>query len=322
MLRHVRAQIVISLLVIVCFAVGAEARKILVAVPGMSTNLAFSVAKAKGYYQEEGLEVTFVVMRASVSILALIGGDVQFTRVAGATITSVLRGAPLRTLFATFYRPLNWLYGRADIRGVRGLKGKKVGVGTIGDPTDFALRVALRKRGLEGGRDVPIVSIGINPTRYAALISGAVDATVLFIPWNYRAQKAGFRELISFAKEDLTQLTGGISLHEKLLQSDPGLVEKFTRATLKGLLYARAHRDETVPILGRDVGLKKADAGQMYDLIRPAMTSDGTVSKQLLEEALEPFLKVMGIKGPPPVDKIYDFSLVKKIHADLKAQGW
>ena len=135
---------------------------------------------------------------------------------------------------------------------------------------------------------MPIDGVGIVPTRFAALVSGAIDATILFIPWNFRVDKAGLNALINFTEEDLVSLIGGISLDEKLLRSDPELVEKFPRATLKGLLYARANRDQTVPILGRDVGLKGAAAARMYDLILPAMTVDGAVNKECRRKTWSP----------------------------------
>jgi hypothetical protein len=33
-------------------------------------------------------------------------------------------------------------------------------------------------------------------------------------------------------------------------------------------------------------------------------------------------LKIAGVKDPPPADKLYDFSFVKKAHVTLRAKGW
>ena len=67
----------------------------------------------------------------------------------------------------------------------------------------------------------------------------------------------------------------------KSLQSDPALVEKFVRGTVKGLRYARENKAGTIPILLRYMKLKEDLAGQYYDQVRPIMTADGTVSVEL-----------------------------------------
>src|SRR5918996_1919538 len=123
----------------------AEGRKVPVAVPDLSTSLiAFVVAKEKRFYEEEGLDVELIKMSAPLANLALIGGNVAFGAAGAAAIPSVVRGAPLRFLFHTYFRPIYWLYTRADIRDLGALKDKKVGVSGIGSGPDLLLREFLR----------------------------------------------------------------------------------------------------------------------------------------------------------------------------------
>lgn len=98
------------------------------------------------------MEVELIKMSAPMANLALIGGNVEFGAVGAAAIPSVLRGAPLRFLFHTYFRPLYWLYANPEIRDLNGLKGKRVGVSGIGSGSDTLLRELLQRHGLEGGR--------------------------------------------------------------------------------------------------------------------------------------------------------------------------
>jgi len=75
-------------------------------------------------------------MPSAVGTQALIGGNVKFSTVGGAALLPALRGAPLRFLFTTFNRPMFWLYAKSDIRSVDALKGKKVGVSSLGSGPD------------------------------------------------------------------------------------------------------------------------------------------------------------------------------------------
>ncbi|MBI4522228.1 MAG: ABC transporter substrate-binding protein [Deltaproteobacteria bacterium] len=323
MRQQLRLAVVSLILSIFGFVETGETRKVHVAVPDLSMSLiAFIIAKEKHYYRAEGLEVELIKVSAPVANLALIAGNVEFGAAGASAIPSVLRGTPLRFLFHTYFRPLYWLYASPEIRDIKGLKGKRVGVSGIGSGSDTLLREMLQRHGLEGGREVTIMGLGAGTARFVALKAGSVDAVVLSPPGNIMAEEAGFRELVSFVKEDFVELQSAIVVRAGLVQSDPVLVEKFIRATLKGFLYARDNRSGTIPILARIQSMRRDIAEKTYDLSRPAMTPDGSVSEGLQRRALENVLKRLGQKEFPPMEAIFDYSLTRKIRAELEVQGW
>jgi len=78
----------------------AEARKIPVAIPSVSpSSTTFVVARDRGFYGEEGLEVELIVMPAAQATQALIGGNVKFATVGGAGLPPLLRGKTVANLF-------------------------------------------------------------------------------------------------------------------------------------------------------------------------------------------------------------------------------
>ncbi len=324
MRRKLRLRIVVWFLTLFGFISAAEARSVRVAIPSTThAVLAFTTTKEKGYYKEEGLEVELILMSAPIASRALVGGDVDIATVGGAGLPPLLRGAPLRFLFTTYNRPMFWLYARPDIRDVKELKGKRVGVSGIGSGPDSLLREILRRNGLEGGREVAILSLGIMPTIYSGLHSGVVDAAMLSPPLTFRAEESGFRELVSFIKQDLVELQGSILVREALLQSDPPMMEKFIRGTFRGFLHIRDNRPGTIPILARYLQVKEDLAGKAYDqVVRPAMTQDGTISEEMQKKAVEHVLKRMDLKEPPPLSKIFDFSIARRVGAEIQAKGW
>jgi ABC-type nitrate/sulfonate/bicarbonate transport system substrate-binding protein len=300
-----------------------HARKVLVSIPGLSQLIAFATAKEKGYYRDEDLDVEFIWMRAGVSNQALISGNVDFATLGAAGVTAAISGHPLRVLFSTFSKPMFSLYAKPEIPDIRALRGKKIGVSSIGTGADSLLREALKKHGLEGGRDAVILSIGVTPTRFTALVNGSVDATMLTPPLTFNAEQAGFRELVNFAKEDFVEIQGSVVLRESLLQTDPTLVERFVRGTFKGFLYARDNRSGTIPVVARSQQVNAELATKTYDsALRPAMTADGTIPEDLQHKTIDYLAKRLGAAKAPPPHKIFDYALVKKIHADLQAKGW
>ncbi len=300
-----------------------ELRKVHVAIPAASpASTTFVVARQRGYYREERLDVELVAMPSAVAVQALIGGNVKFATVGGAGLPPILRGAPIRFLFTTFHRPMFWLYVRPDIRSVVELKGKRVGVSSLGSGPDSLLRDLLKRHSLEGGRDVFILPMGAGTARFVALQAGSVDGAMLSIPGNFLAQESGYRELVSFIEQDLVELQGSVLASEQLMETEPVLVERFLRATLKGFRYFRDNRPGTVQALVRFLRLPEDQVAKIYDLVRPGMTQDGTIGEALQKKSLEHIVGRVGIKEPPPLEKIFDSSVARKVRDELQARGW
>jgi ABC-type nitrate/sulfonate/bicarbonate transport system substrate-binding protein len=261
-------------------------------------------------------------MSTPIAAQAMIAGNVEFTGVSGGVLPAAVGGAPLRFVFSAFYRPMFWLYARPEIRTVIALKGKKVAVSGLGSGPATLLLEYLKRHGLDGARDLTILSLGITPTRFAALSNGSVDAAILIPPFTFLAAEGGYRELVSFIKEDFVELQGSIILREELLKTEPLMVEKFIRGTLKGLRFARENRAATIPILARNVRTSEDFAAKDYDGARAAMTADGTVDEKMQRTYVDLGVRRLGGKEPPPVEKIFDFSLTKKVLSELDAKKW
>ena len=301
-----------------------EAEVVKVAMPSTTQAvLPFMIARDKGYYRLEGLDAELILMSAPTASRALLSGDVAVATVGGAGLPPLLRGSPFKFLFTTYNRAMFWLYAKPEIRDVKGLKGRRVGVSGIGSGPDSLLREILRQNGLDANRDVAVLSLGVMPTIYAGLQGGTVDAAMLSPPVTFKAEEAGFRELVSFPKQDLVELQGSILVRDATLQSDPTQMERFLRGTYKGFLYIKENRSGTIPIVARYLQVNENVAARAYDhVVKPAMTQDGTLSPELQAKAVEHVLKRLDLKEAPSLGKIFDFSLTRKIIAELQSKGW
>jgi NitT/TauT family transport system substrate-binding protein len=323
----VSLQLVICLSVAAAFAgkTHAQLKYVPVGIPTVSISSgSFIIAKEAGFYKEEGLNVDLVVMRGAPAVQALIGGTVPFSSSGGAGLLPIIRGAPLRVIFTTFSRPMFWLYSKPEIKTIAELRGRKVGVSSIGSGPDSLLRILLKKQGLDGGRDVAILATGPGPARFFALKAGATDAAVLNEQAALMAQESGFHQLYSFTKgEEFVEVQGSIVVQDSLFESDPVFVQKFTRATLKGLLYLKENRPGSIAIHSRVLKIDEPTATRIYDLARPGTTVDGTVSEELQKKSIDQIVeRAPDIKDPPATKKVFDFSLTRKLFKELQASGW
>jgi NitT/TauT family transport system substrate-binding protein len=228
----------------------------------------------------------------------------------------------LKLLFCQFDKPQHALYARAEFHNIRALRGRKLAVSGLGTIDDILLREALGANGIDPTRDVTILAMGAADTRFTALVSGAIDASVLIAPVSFYAKDQGFRELAAFQDLGFVLPSGGIVARDETLKSDPVTAERFVRATIMGFLYMRDNRPGTLRVMSRMLKIDEPTAGKLYDSSRPTMTSDGTVLGEAEKKMTGMVLKIAGVKDAPPPDKLYDFSLVRKAHGALQAKGW
>lgn len=309
--------------IILTASADAQSRKVRVAVPGYTIAvLSFLAAKMNGYYTSEGLDVELIAMRAPTANLALIGGNVEFSAVPLAGLTTALRGAPLKLIFCQFDKPQHALFARPEHLNIKSLRGKKVAVSGLGTIDDILLREALTGGGLEPARDLTILAMGAADTRFSALVSGAIDASMLIAPVSFYAKDQGYRELVAFQDMGFVLPSGGIVARDETLKGDPSMVERFVRATIMGFLFMRDNRPGTIKVMSKALRIDESTAVKLYDSSRPTLTSDGTVTGEAEKKMTAMVLKIAGAKEAPSSDKLYDFGLVKKAHAVLQARGW
>ena len=215
--------LILRLLLFACLVMPstAAAATVNVAVPSFSMSLiAFMAAKERGYYREQGLDVNFVLMPAAIASRALIAGNVDFATVGGSALTaSSRRRAVADALQLVQPFAVLALLKTGHRRGQRSPRKK-------GRRLEHRLRSRLdaqgllRTHGLQGGKDVAILAVGVDSSRYASLANNVTDAVILSAPYNFAAQDAGFKELVSFVKQDWVELQGCIVAREAMLKTD------------------------------------------------------------------------------------------------------
>jgi ABC-type nitrate/sulfonate/bicarbonate transport system substrate-binding protein len=222
--------------------------------------------------------------------------------------------------------PTYQLWATADIKTLADLKGKSIGIATRGDTTEIATRLLLQSAG------VPPDSVGYTPLGFgssigAVLTTGALAAAVL--PSEARAtmeEKGGLKSdhmLVNYSGT-VHMPYAGFAMSAKTLYGDPALSRRLMRAIVKGSRYVKAFKAQTVAMLQKQGNgdLHALEAG--YDVSLPALTRDLTVPDDLIKSDIAVRAGLLGLTKDqlPPIDKIYDFSFVRSINAELNASRW
>jgi ABC-type nitrate/sulfonate/bicarbonate transport system substrate-binding protein len=279
------------------------------------------VAIEKGYHREEGLTVEMIRAGGGIATQALMAGDLHFSTSAGSALSAMLRGAEIKVVYTNIDRPGYQLWsGQPEIKNLKDLIGKKIGVTSRGDTQEFSVRLLLRKHGIDAN-SVVYIPVGFGGTRLAALQTGTVDAVPLGAG-DFAQLKQPKGHMLGDTEKEIRFAYVGLAVSSRLLARQPHLVERFLRSVIKGREYARRYRDQTISILGKYTQRKREFNEIDYDSTLPVLTAEGWVSDDILKEDVAMRAELVGIPTPSDYGKFFDYSVAKKIYRELKTTGW
>jgi NitT/TauT family transport system substrate-binding protein len=189
-MRTILGRLAAALSVLVLTAGFASAQtKITVAVGGGSClcYLPTVLAKQLGEFDKAGLAVELVDLKGgSDALKAVLGGSADV--VSGYFDHCVNLAAKKQELqaFVVYDRYPGLVLvvspsHNGEIKSIKDLAGKKVGVSAPGSSTDFFLKYLLKKNGLDPA-GTSVIGVGLGATAVAAMEQGQIDAAVMLDP--------------------------------------------------------------------------------------------------------------------------------------------
>jgi NitT/TauT family transport system substrate-binding protein len=207
----------------------------------------FFLAKDKGWFAKEGIDLEIVAGQGSTLVVKTVGnGDNDFGMADGASIARgwevgvplVVTAVLLKESPAAIYSPKS-----KGIVAIKDLCGKRVGV-NIKSTTAAQYEAMVRLANL---KDCTIEKIPTAAGGSKELLADAVDAAVTFSyedPVQLQVKGMELNEIIASSFFKLYSL--GLVTNQEMVSKKPEVVERFMRATIQSLRYAVAHPDEAV----------------------------------------------------------------------------
>jgi len=288
-------------------------------------SLPWVVAKERRLFEKNGLDVDMVYIGASAVIVqSMLSGSADIAGFGGpAVITNVLRGGDIIQIAAMAPYFTQSLLVKPDIRDIKNLQGKKIGITRFGSVTDFALRTLIERHSL---KDVNMLQMGGFPEAVAGLLRGAIDGAVLSPPHGFRMSKEGFRELVT--PKDLRAmgsgfLTQGIVARRSFATSHRDLVVRVIKSTVEGTRYAIANEDYTKHLIAKYLGVNDAELlRQSFLYVTETFVREPFVPQSTIQSMVERMVQVNMIDAKSaqstPISAYFDNSYV----AELKQSGF
>ena len=241
------------------------------------------IAKETGIFARNGLEVQAVRVHASVGVMALLSGELQFVLASGPVVVeSALRGS--NTVYvAGGMSTLDFaLVSRPEIKRAEQLKGSTIGLSAFRGANPTATRFALQKLGLAPS-DVSLMVVGGTAERIASLRAAKIHATLFSPPQNYAAQREGFNILADVADLGLPFVHIGLATTRGFIRDNPGVVRRYIRSHLEAIHLMKTDRETGVKVLGKYLG-------QIKDREILAKTYEGAIADNKISRKQYPSL--------------------------------
>lgn len=269
----------------------------------------------QGFMAAQKLDVEAVrIDAASQSIQMVLTGAVDIlSSNTELALKAIDKGADLVILGNEATRVPWSLMARPEIKSIADLKGKIVGVTQLQDASTTMTQILLKKAGLQPN-EYEMIQVGGTPTRYAALVRGAVQATVLAQPQDFVAADAGMRRLGGV--QDAFEGPAIVFVARKSwAQKNPELVTRFMRGALDGMKWVNdpKNRNDAIKLLAKRIGATEEHARATYDFYmqQKVISTDG----ELPMAHLRNYLALSGDAAPADLGKYVNFTYLEKARA-------
>ncbi len=284
----------------------------------------YYLAKEKGYYLEEGLDVTIFEGQGSATTVKLVaaGTDTFGEADYGTMAKGIARGIPLKGVFGILQTHPMGVATPQDlgVKRPQDLAGKSIAV-AAGGGDQQVLPAFLAANGLTD--NVKVVQLSSGGAKREALLQRRVDGIVAYVNEQVpQIEAAGMKlHVLPFAEYGTRLLGMGVLASTKMIAERPDLVRRFLRATARGFLAAQQDPEAAVTAAlkhfrERDRAVTLRELTLSFPLYRTPNTAGkplGWMAREDWEANQEILLKYGGQEKRLPLEEFYTNDFVPDI---------
>jgi len=213
-------------------------------------------AKEAGIYKKNGLDVELLLVEGgSRTMSTLLANEIHIGILGGAECLSATASGAKLVVTGVLAPVFPYLFMvAADIKTPADLKGKKIGISSIGGSADIATRKVLRDFGLDPDKDVSLVALGSHSVRTAALLSGTINAAVDDPPNTAMLVDKGFHSLYDLAGKRLASAQTVVVAQSAWVTANKEAMQRFIDSMVEATAYQKKNRSATVAVLRKFYG--------------------------------------------------------------------
>lgn len=283
-------------------------------VPNSWAFAATDVGVQSGIFKQEGIDLAIASFRGDAQMqAALTAGAIDVALGSGPSLGFRVKMVPAIGVAAMYGAPRNLclaVLAKSPIKTVADLKGKRIGVTTAGSLTDWLTRELARQQGW-GSDGMQVTPLGSVQARLAAMERDDLDGLVIESATGYELEelKRG-RIILHFGDIAKHFYTHVIYATDALIQKQPEVLRRFLRGWFKTIAFIRSHKDETVKITAKVIGVREAIVNRIYDGQVEGFSTDGAWDPQAIDVIRKSLVDLGILREVPDAKSIYNDQFV------------
>jgi NitT/TauT family transport system substrate-binding protein len=272
------------------------------------------VAQEGGLFTKQGVNVDLKYLAATTAVQGMVGGGEEVGLVGNQGIDAKLEGADLVYIASSLPVFVFQLYARPEIKSIADLKGKVVAVTQPAASTDYAMRIVLKRNGLEPDKDVKIMYAQDITNVLNSVSVGNAAAGIMSAPTSLKAAAAGIKPILNITDLKIPFLFTAVLSSSKVIREKNEALTRFLRGYIEALALIRRDKETTMKSMGKYLKTTDRDVLEsVYEDYKdvfpqvPLMTAAEV--KAVLDVAKSPKARQM------KPEEFYDNGLVQKIQA-------
>jgi NitT/TauT family transport system substrate-binding protein len=309
------------------YTVAAEPEKLNVCYSSIAaTSVSTWVPQEAGIFKKYGLDVNIIYVAGAQAITTLVSGDTHIVQGSGAAaVLARLSGSDVTMIGTTINVIPMSLVTTPDIVVPQDLRGKTFGVSRFGSLTELGLRKAVSEFGLDPAKDIKMIQTGGVPENLLFMQQGVIKGALISSPTLEKAKELGYKEFLNLGELKYRYPGTALVTTDAFIRNRPQAVNRFLKATLEGVKYAKANPDFTIKILGKYTrsGDTKLLASAFKSYVLGYIRNVPTITASEIDAVLEdvssrnPKAKTVDPKqfyDPGPLEQLVKEGFVKELY--------
>jgi ABC-type nitrate/sulfonate/bicarbonate transport system substrate-binding protein len=265
-------------------------------------------AKDEGFFAKNDIDGEPVFVRGAPTLnAAMLSGDLQAGYTGGtAVMGAAVGGADFKILAVLTNKVTYDLVARRGIKSVEDLRGKQIGVTSIGGTNWMGTILGLERLGLEPIRDkINFIVAGDDSVRTQGIVAGALDATAVDGVYSKILREKGLPVLAEFSALKIPITSASFVVPNALIQKNPRVVESLLKAVLEGIIWGIApmNKSKVINLISKRLRLTAQEAEEGYkDMLvglerKPFPSAEGLKNIQRLMKSRNPKMAELRVEG-------------------------
>jgi len=283
------------------------------------------IAQELGYFQKYGLSVEETLMRSNSAIEAgMLSNELQFgfSGIASA-LSSRASGGETEWAGGYLDKAIGEMEVRPDIQQPSDLRGRRVGVQSIGGTIHLRALLTVQKLGLDPEHDVQYVVAGDDPTLAQSLVAGAIDAAPIS-PTSAAVARANGMHGWDLSDLNVPESSVSVLVTKTYAREHPEQVEAFIKGIAEGVAFLKqgqtdpAKRARSLQIVAERLRVPEEKVAPELDKIAQLARADLAPDMEIMREYRDMVAHLTPAVEQIPLDDVIDTSFIDK----LKREGF